>query len=162
VQREGKFVVKVTEAPQYRRFVAQNQDKIFTGPLLSAEHFPGCTPHQSVCGLAPASVNAGKGFAFVSHRGDVYPSGFLPIKAGNVCFDKISRIYRDAELFRKLRNPNELNGRCRRCEFRDLCGGSRSRAYAITGDYLATDPWCAYKPGFFTQESHQRTNHHPG
>ena len=74
------------------------------------------------------------------------PSGFLPIAAGNVRTQPLAEIYRDAPLFRKLRDPDALLGRCGRCEYRAFCGGSRSRAYALTRSYLATDPWCAYEP----------------
>jgi radical SAM protein with 4Fe4S-binding SPASM domain len=96
--------------------------------------------------VATRGVNAGNGFAFVSHTGEVFPSGFLPLCAGNVRSQGLAEIYRGSELFRILRNPDALVGRCGRCEFRGICGGSRSRAYALTGNYLATDPWCGYEP----------------
>jgi radical SAM protein with 4Fe4S-binding SPASM domain len=96
--------------------------------------------------LAPRGVNAGNGFAFVSHTGDVYPSGFLPLCAGNVRSSDFAEIYRKSEIFRGLRDPEHLRGRCGRCEFRVICGGSRSRAFALTGKAFATDPWCAYEP----------------
>ncbi|HJN44284.1 MAG: TIGR04053 family radical SAM/SPASM domain-containing protein [Vicinamibacterales bacterium] len=152
-QKEGPFIVKVTEAPHYRRFVAQRElaesDTAPLGPghtasmprqLLRSEG-PGHT-----VGLAARGVNAGKGFAFVSHLGEVFPSGFFPCSAGNVRTDGIEHIYRDSPLFRSLREPDRLDGRCGRCEFRTICGGSRSRAFALTNDYFATDPWCAYQP----------------
>jgi len=153
VQRRSRFVVKVTEAPHYRRYVAQreaeggeqgtpahsNGDRL--PRLLQRSEGPGHT-----VGLAPRGVNAGNGFAFVSHTGDVFPSGFLPVCAGNVRTQRLVDIYRDSSLFRALRDPEALRGRCGRCEFRRICGGSRSRAYALTGSYLATDPWCSYQP----------------
>jgi len=92
-------------------------------------------------------VNDGKGFCFVSHTGDVCPSGFLPLAAGNVRQQTVSDIYRHAPLFTDLRQPDKLKGRCGRCRFRQVCGGSRARAYALTGDYLAADPSCVYVPG---------------
>jgi radical SAM protein with 4Fe4S-binding SPASM domain len=91
-------------------------------------------------------VNAGNGFLFVSHLGEIYPSGFLPISAGNVRGTRLDDAYRSSDLFRSLRDPDRLKGRCGACEFRFICGGSRSRAYAMTGDYLETDPWCTYQP----------------
>jgi len=91
-------------------------------------------------------VNAGNGFLFVSHRGDIFPSGFLPLRAGNVRTDDLADVYRRSGLFRTLRDPAQLGGRCGRCEYRGICGGSRSRALALTGDFLATDPWCVYEP----------------
>lgn len=152
VQRRSHFVLKVTEAPHYRRYVAQHEaDTARLDPsghpqsampqLLQRSEGPGHT-----VGLAPRGVNAGNGFMFVSHTGDVYPSGFLPLHAGNVRTERLADIYRHSDLFRTLRNPSMLRGRCGRCEYREICGGSRSRAYALTGNYLATDPWCEYQP----------------
>lgn len=79
----------------------------------------------------------------------MFPSGFLPIAAGNVRGEELPRIYRDSPLFRSLREPVNFQGRCGRCEFRQLCGGSRSRAYACTGNVLGEDPACSYQPGSF-------------
>lgn len=152
VQKRSQFVLKVTEAPHYRRYVAQREAEAegtrhphaahATLPqMLQRSEGPGHT-----VGLAPRGVNAGNGFAFVSHTGDVYPSGFLPLCAGNVRSQRLAEIYRDSPLFRGLRDPDALHGRCGRCEYRAICGGSRSRAYALTGSYLATDPWCGYQP----------------
>jgi AdoMet-dependent heme synthase len=91
-------------------------------------------------------VNDGNGFAFVSHIGDVYPSGFLPIACGNVRDQSLSEIYRTHPTFVALRDPKQLKGKCGVCEFRFVCGGSRARAYAVSGDPLASDPTCAYVP----------------
>lgn len=129
-QAKGKFVVKVTEAPHYRRFLRQHHEReIGRGGAL-----------------AQRAVNAGNGFLFVSHLGEILPSGFLPITAGNVRDLALTEAYRRSPLFRSLRNPDELRGRCGRCPFRSVCGGSRSRAYALTGDWLESDPWCGYEP----------------
>jgi radical SAM protein with 4Fe4S-binding SPASM domain len=92
-------------------------------------------------------VNDGNGFAFVSHIGDVCPSGFLQLPVGNVRDAPLPEWYREAPLFRALRDPDALGGACGRCEFRRRCGGSRARAWALTGDPLAGDPTCAYRPG---------------
>ena len=152
VQQKGQFIVKVTEAPHYRRHVAQQvrkaagqggrpREAVEMPSLLTTSEGPGHT-----VGLAPRGVNAGNGFLFVSHRGEVYPSGFLPLRAGSVREATLAEIYRTAPLLRALRDPDRLEGRCGRCEFRQICGGSRSRAYSLTGDPFATDPWCAYQP----------------
>jgi AdoMet-dependent heme synthase len=151
-QKKGGFVVKVTEAPHYRRHVAQRERRLAGAhgrphaavpmpSLLTRSEGPGHT-----VGLAPRGVNAGNGFLFVSHVGDIYPSGFLPLPAGNVRGTRLQDAYRESELFRGLREPDRLKGRCGRCEFRFICGGSRSRAFALTGDALETDPWCTYQP----------------
>jgi radical SAM protein len=105
----------------------------------------------------PMHINSGNGFVFISHLGRVYPSGFLPITAGSVRKQSLVDIYRDSPLFVSLREPSELTGRCGQCEFRELCGGSRSRAFAVSGDPLGEDPSCAYRPGSFPyQEQLQR------
>lgn len=101
----------------------------------------------------PMHINSGQGFVFVSHLGHVFPSGFLPIAAGNVRRQTLPEIYRDSPLFQNLRQPSQLLGRCGRCEFRELCGGSRSRAFAVHGDALAEDPSCAYQPGSFPYQA---------
>ncbi len=97
----------------------------------------------------PMDVSSGRGFVFVSHTGEVHPSGFLPVSAGNVKHHPLTDIYRGSALFATLRDPALLRGKCGRCEFNTVCGGSRSRAYGLTGDVLAADPWCAYEPGSF-------------
>jgi radical SAM protein len=136
IESKGRFVLKVTEAPQYRRWVAQHAS-------------PGARPapvaHAPI-GLSPKAVNAGKGFLFVSHLGEIFPSGFLPTPVGSVRTTPLARAYRESQVFLALRDPDSLRGRCGRCEFRASCGGSRARAYALTGDAAATDPWCAYVP----------------
>ena len=83
---------------------------------------------QDTIGRAPRGLNDGKGFVFVSHTGEVFPSGFLPFSAGNVRSDSLSRIYRESPIFQQLRDPIPLGGKCGACEFRHICGGSRARA----------------------------------
>ena len=149
--------IKATEAPHFRRVAIQRAavadvDAAFPpGPLrqklradtvalLGGLHGTRRAPRP------PLDVNAGRGFAFIDHLGVVYPSGFLPLAAGSVREHPFPDVYRDSPLLRSLRDPNALGGRCGRCEFRDVCGGSRSHAYAVTGDPLAEDPSCAYVP----------------
>ncbi len=91
-------------------------------------------------------ITDGRGMLFISHIGEVYPSGFLPIIAGNVREKALKEIYMTSKIFTELKNPDNLQGKCGRCEFRYICGGSRARAYAMTGDYLAPEPRCIYKP----------------
>jgi radical SAM protein with 4Fe4S-binding SPASM domain len=95
---------------------------------------------------SPMDVNAGRGFVFISHTGEIFPSGFLPLAAGNARTQSLREVYRTSDLFRALRDPSRLKGRCGRCSFASVCGGSRSRAYAVTGDPFAEDPLCAYQP----------------
>ncbi len=91
-------------------------------------------------------VKEGRGFAFIDHLGHVAPNGYLPVDAGNIRRETFSAIYRDSPLFRVLRDTSRLKGRCGRCPYREVCGGSRARAYAETGDILAEDPACPYQP----------------
>lgn len=98
-------------------------------------------------------MNAGRGFAFVDHTGTVQPSGFLPLAVGTVRDQPFSTIYREAPLLRALRDPGALGGRCGRCEFGAVCGGSRSHAFAVSDDPLAEDPGCAYEPSTATRKS---------
>jgi len=143
------FDIKATAAPQYRRIVAERARH--TGPTTDGGDGPGVLAgagYRFADGLnRPAKgVNDGRGFMFISHRGEVMPSGFLPLVAGNVRRQSPVEIYRDSPLFRQLRDPARLKGKCGRCEFREVCGGSRARAYALTGDPLAADPTCPYEP----------------
>src|SRR5262249_18542421 len=96
---------------------------------------------------APRSVNDGNGFVFVDYVGNICPSGFLPMPRGNVRTGSLVDVYRTDEIFISLRNADALGGNCGRCPFRAVCGGSRSRAFAATGDAMASDPPCAYDPG---------------
>ena len=134
------YDIKTTEGPHYRRVARQQRQQAL------AEHAtgPATGPMHSV--RAPLGINDGKGFVFISHTGDIQPSGFLPLSAGNVREDDLLTIYRDAPLFLRLRDPDQLRGKCGHCEFRSICGGSRARAYAMTGDYLAEEPLCPYQP----------------
>ena len=149
--------VKATEAPHFRRLALQRAgvddlDVAFpVGPLRSrlrsrtAELVGGVTPGPRRP-RPPIDVNAGRGFAFVDHHGRVHPSGFLPLPAGSVRTEPFSTIYRDAPLLQALRDHTRLRGRCGACEFAPVCGGSRSHAYATSGDPLEEDPACAYQP----------------
>lgn len=161
----GLVPIKTTEAPHYRRVVIQRAvlERRGVAPervlalgetyrrlrarmkeVLGAGTLEGLRPRRP-----PLEVSGGRGFAFVSRLGDVTPSGFLPLAAGNVRDRPLVDIYRGSPLFRVLRDPDRLKGRCGRCEFRGVCGGSRARAYAVTGDVLGEDPACAYTPGSF-------------
>ena len=140
LSRRVPFKVKAAEAQHYRRFVLQHrrQHEMHTARWMTD------SLENGVPGLLP--INDGKGFIFVSHTGEVYPSGFLPISAGNVRTESLAHIYREAPLLRSLRDNANLKGKCRDCEFKEICGGSRARAYAVTGDLFAEDPCCGYQP----------------
>lgn len=130
--QHAPFGIKTTEAPHYRRVQSRRAE-------------PGPSPGRRQL-RAPRAVNDGNGFVFVDHVGNVCPSGFLPMPRGNVRDGALVDVYRHDAVFRRLRDPEALGGRCGRCEFRAVCGGSRSRAYAETRDAFAEDPLCAYQP----------------
>ena len=143
------FDIKTTAAPHYRRVILQRQ----RAERRAGERTAALTPLTGGVGFSlpdgvgrAKGVNDGDGFVFVSHRGDIYPSGFLPVRAGNVRTDDLVEVYRTHELFRALRDRDRLKGKCGLCEFRSVCGGSRARAHAMTGDPLESDPFCAYLP----------------
>ena len=149
--RRVDFIVKITEAPHYRRFLMQEAERISgknspsnSEGLLPSHMRRDFGPGGSI-GLAPKGVNAGRGHLFVSCTGDIFPSGFLPLPCGNIREASVSEVYRTHPVFRELRDTSLLKGKCGICEYRDICGGSRARAFAVTGDYLAVDPGCAYK-----------------
>lgn len=151
--------VKTTEAPHYRRVAIQRARARAEGspaaPVLGELHRQLT---DAVVALRtrpttrtrrprpPIEVNSGRGFAFVDHVGEVYPSGFLPHRCGNVKDAGFREVYRTSPLLRSLRDPALFTGKCGVCEFRDVCGGSRSHAYAVTGDLLASDPTCVHEP----------------
>jgi radical SAM protein with 4Fe4S-binding SPASM domain len=114
-----------------------------------AEYEPGAPQADAQTrnhGWATRRVNDGKGFMFISNTGNVYPSGFLPIHAGNIRETPLGDIYRNAPIFKALRDTSRLEGKCGACEYKEICGGSRARAYALTGDPLAEEPCCIYQP----------------
>lgn len=149
LSQTAPFHVRTTAAPAYRRIVLQRKQRESQASSGAANGWQLTGAGYSFrAGDAPTSrgVNDGDGFAFVSHIGEVCPSGFLQLAAGNVREQSLVEIYRDSPLFRALRDRTQLKGKCGRCDFRAVCGGSRARAYALTGDYHASDPSCTYVP----------------
>ncbi len=167
------YAVKTTEAPHYRRFVLQHGGDPLAGPRrrgkaglgirdwglgLSGSRqthpsqppapkpqspipFPSPRLHR-----APLGVGDGKGVMFVGHSGEIYPAGFLPLCCGRFPANSVVEVYQSHPTFLMLRDPDRFGGRCGICEFRHICGGSRARAYAVTGDPLAAEPDCIYEP----------------
>jgi AdoMet-dependent heme synthase len=149
LSKTAPFDIKSTAAPQYRRVVLQRQVE----ERRQGERAETPTPLTRGVGFSLADgvgrakgVNDGDGFLFVSHTGEIYPSGFLPVSGGNVRTHDLVDVYRHSDLFRSLRDRDRLKGKCGVCEYRDVCGGSRARAYALTGDYLAAEPFCIHVP----------------
>lgn len=146
LSKTAPFDIKATAAPMYRRVAIQRR-KAEAGDGTPPVTFQGAG-FQYADGLnrPTRGVNDGNGFLFISHTGDIQPSGFLPITAGNARRDHIVEVYRHSPIFKDLRSPEKIKGKCGVCEYREVCGGQRGRAYGVTGDYLETDPACAYTP----------------
>ncbi|MGA8943878.1 MAG: TIGR04053 family radical SAM/SPASM domain-containing protein [Thermoactinomyces sp.] len=150
LSKTAPFDIKTTAAQHYRRVVFQQKAKehIVNADQIRYQDTLTKDMASRIDGLkrAPKGVNDGVGFIFVSHIGDVLPSGLLPIVVGNVREKPLAEIYRESPVLKELRNPDNYKGKCGVCEFRYVCGGSRSRAYAVTGDYLESEPFCVYVP----------------
>lgn len=171
--KAADFDLKTTAAPHYRRVVLQHQreqgrasessrymrprdpekqgtaeDRKEGGPpgWVLRPMLPGGWSRGDAIGRAARGVNDGNGFIFIDHVGEVYPSGFLPLKCGNVKRESVVDIYRNNKHLKRMRDFSQLKGKCVVCDYRDVCGGARSRAYAVTGDYMASEPYCAYVP----------------
>ncbi|GAX91406.1 TIGR04053 family radical SAM/SPASM domain-containing protein [Effusibacillus lacus] len=148
LSKTAPFDIKTTAAQHYRRVVMQRRkaegETISRMNLLGVQRNNGET--DDGIGRPMFGVNDGNGFVFISHLGDVQPSGFLPVVAGNVRERSLVNIYRNSPIFQSLRNPDNYKGKCGVCPFRNVCGGSRARAYAVTGDYLESEPYCTFIP----------------
>jgi AdoMet-dependent heme synthase len=148
LSKTAPFDIKATAAPQYSRVVLQHKvTERRAGSATDNDVLTDGVAFSLTDGIGRArGVNDGDGFMFVSHTGDIYPSGFLPVSAGNIREQDLVETYRDAPLFRQLRDRSNLKGKCNVCEYRPVCGGSRARAFAVTGDYLESEPFCAHIP----------------
>jgi radical SAM protein with 4Fe4S-binding SPASM domain len=136
LSQHSPFQVKTTEAPSYRRIAIETM-------RTSGMHAPEMKSSSVYHGF---QIRDGHGIVFVSNLGEIYPSGFLPLRCGNVRVDSLVDVYRNSEIFRGLHSPDQFHGKCGACEYSHICGGSRARAFAYTSDALGTDPFCPYEP----------------
>lgn len=164
LSREAPFIVKVTEAQHYRRYVTLREEGAGHSQLETEARIQDILARPrgvgGSLGMSPKAVNSGKGFLFVDHLGNVCPSGFLPTPCGNVKHESLADVYRHHPLFVRLRDPGALHGKCGACAFSDICGGSRARAFALTDDPFATDPFCAYAPPGWKEHVVAEREHH--
>jgi heme b synthase len=148
--KAGDIHLKATCAPHYFRVLRQRAaaDHIRVEPAHShgkpgAGH-PGGGNHNMAA--MTKGCLAGSAICFVSHTGEVFPCGYLPVSAGNVRRQKMSEIWNDSAVFGRLRDVDALEGKCGLCEFNKICLGCRARAYYATGNYMAEEPYCVYEP----------------
>lgn len=151
IRSRETFAVRVVEAPHFRRYRLQ-RDLDARLNNIAAGRWPDFSGYESDGAgtkndLMDSAVDGARGFIFISHAGDVRASEFLPLSAGNLRYRPLEAIYRSSDLFVALRNPANLLGKCGRCEFGQICGGSRARAWAAEGNIFADDPLCVYEPG---------------
>lgn len=150
LNKKSPYDIKLTATQHYRRVVLQEKvrEHLLDNNTIHYEDTIPTDYASPIDGLsrAPKAVNDGNGFIFINHTGDVMPSGLLPIKLGNVRNQPLKEIYRESPILKDLRNPDKYKGKCGVCEYRFVCGGSRSRTYAVTGDYLESEPFCVYIP----------------
>lgn len=159
LSKTAPYDIKTTAAQHYRRVVLQEKARdhlIEKGDIRYEDSITTdfASMHDGLK-RAPKGVNDGNGFVFVNHIGDVMPSGLLPIVGGNVRDTSLAEIYREAKVFKDLRQPANYKGKCGVCEFNKICGGSRSRTYAVTGDYMESEPFCVYIPQAMRKKSEQ-------
>lgn len=155
-QQNEDFDVRVVEAPHYRRYLFEQSLLTRSAGACSEDSLAPITsyvPPNEMAKLMDAAIGGAESFMFISHAGDVRVSEFLPIRAGNVRYRPLGDIFRGADLFVAVRDAANLRGRCGECEFRTLCGGSRARAWAMSGNMFSTDPLCAYVPGALQVET---------
>ena len=154
--------LKATCAPHYFRVVRQRRAEARRAGLPVPE-LPGAHGHGNGHGAPAGGMHgatqtsgmhtmtrgclAGTGVCFISHQGEVYPCGYLPVSAGSIRRTPFREIWEHAPVFASLRDTDLLEGKCGLCEFKQLCTGCRARAYGITGNYLAEEPFCVYQPG---------------
>jgi radical SAM protein len=137
ISSKAPFVVATTEAPSYRRVALQKmREEGMTGEEIRKS---GATRSYG--------IRDGHGIMFVSNTGEICPAGFLPLPVGTVRQNDIVEMYRGAPLFVQLHDPSQFENRCGACDFKTICGGSRARAFAATGNPLASDPMCTFVPG---------------
>ena len=132
--------VKATCAPHYYRIIRQ-EAKTRSKPVPKRQEHA-----HAAMGAVTKGCLAGTAVCFVSHQGDVFPCGYLPVSAGNVTKQSLADIWATSDVFARLRDPDRLTGKCGCCEFKRVCGGCRARAFYQYGDFLAEEPFCEYTP----------------
>ncbi len=142
---EGKLHLKATCAPHYFRIMRQRA-KSENRPMPTMHgHGHGGHPGGEMSAMSKGCL-AGQAVCFVSHTGEVFPCGYLPVSSGNIKDTPLPVIWRDSKIFAELRDESNLSGKCGCCEFSKVCMGCRARAFSVRGDYLAEEPNCPHTP----------------
>lgn len=136
---DSPIPLRVTCGPQFMRLMLTRKQE--------AETSPNIVGRERGLDRMSRGCLAGVGYCFISHRGDVYPCGYLPTLAGNVRDVPFEAIYQESSVFQRLRDLSQLEGKCGECAFVHRCGGCRARAFALTGNYMAEEPYCTHEPG---------------
>jgi radical SAM protein with 4Fe4S-binding SPASM domain len=151
--RRAPMLVKMTCAPHFRRLERQRAQEERQQPVAAVAPNQGHGVHGGHMGgpqgrppVTSRGCMAGNGFCFVSHVGEVFGCGYLPLLAGNVRQQHFRDIYEQSALFIELRDYHLLHGKCGACEYRAICGGCRARALGVNADYLGEEPYCTYQP----------------
>jgi radical SAM protein with 4Fe4S-binding SPASM domain len=137
----SQLFFKPTDAPHYLRIVKQREKSRLSTPSPASQH-PGRNPTDNLS----RGCLAGTGFCFISHLGRVQGCGYLDIAAGNIKEQTFGEIWENSPLFQEFRDLSRIKGKCGVCEYKPICGGCRARAYEVSGDYLAAEPYCIYQP----------------
>jgi radical SAM protein with 4Fe4S-binding SPASM domain len=154
IELAGRLAIKPTDMPHYCRVAAQHPDARApqpvdvsgeAGPVRSASGSGSGALHQRLDAMTRGCL-AGRGFCFISSRGEVNPCGYLPLACGSLVVSRLTQIWRESAVLRALRDDSLLQGKCGVCEFKRICGGCRARAFAHSGDWMSPEPLCAHLP----------------
>ena len=157
--QEGLLELKATCAPHYFRIVRQRMaaEKRQASPSQKRPRIGEAAASGGLHAMTKGCL-AGTGVCFISHKGEVFPCGYLPLPAGSVREQPLREIWEGSTVFSALRDPERLQGKCGRCEFKRICGGCRARAYGMTANYLDEEPFCVYEPPPLPQAARLKEN----
>jgi radical SAM protein with 4Fe4S-binding SPASM domain len=142
LSKEAVIQTKATCSPHYFRIMRER----------AKDEGDQITPKTHGLAAMTKGCLAGTGVCFVSHKGEVFPCGYLPVEAGHIKKQRFVDIWKDSAVFAKLRQPDLLGGKCGLCEYKKVCEGCRARAFYETGDYMAEEPYCIYIPKMAQKE----------
>jgi radical SAM protein with 4Fe4S-binding SPASM domain len=144
---ERRLELKATCAPHYFRVMRQRgAEGGGPPPSLHRQDAKGAPAGHQALHQTTKGCLAGQGVCFISHKGEVFPCGYLPVPAGHLRRQRFAEVWENSPVFQRLRDPEQLEGKCGACSFKFVCGGCRARAFYATGSFLSEEPYCAYVP----------------